>query len=390
MKNSIGIMLFIAVIFAISSLKLSAQDSSVVSSTISNITSKDTQEHIGVLRLNTDFAKLYVDSIPTRLIMIDSVYIIVNNGMIIDIAVYSGKKKFRNQNAPIGVTKRRFTKIKDRLHVDRSSEYVLLQEILDYLSPNSYMSDDAVFWLTQKEPTKYLTKSSGINSIVDLRFYTDALGLLGNKANGILQTDARLKQYIHSSNLPRSAFFPFQYFKINFSASKFDDNEHYTESANISRAGLLQKSFINTEIALNGFNTSLGYKSLSTFYLDIGGGISLAKLAKSSDSITITMPFLFTELGVNIKPANNFGFDINFRVLSQYSPQTRFNDNGEAAVFCKTGIEFYWNPLENRAGRIFGRGYYVVPFDGDEIENQFLQLQIGYSVRLSDIGRTKE
>lgn len=178
------------------------------------------------------------------------------------------------------------------------------------------------------------------------------------------------------------AFF-FNYLKFNFNASKFDSKVAYTDSSKFTRTSLFQKSWLNTDLAVNIINGWLGKKTLSSYYLDFGGGVSLSNLATTKDTTTITSTYLFLQPGIDLKIADNIGFNFVTRFIWAYSPQTDFNNQNGERVFIKPTLGIFWNPVGNEASRIFGRVSYNV--DTKEKKENFLQLQFGYSLQLTSL-----
>jgi hypothetical protein len=170
---------------------------------------------------------------------------------------------------------------------------------------------------------------------------------------------------------------------LNVNAAKFDSKQNFVDSANFSRTAFLQKSWLNAEMAYNILTTWIERKSLSVFYFDIGAGINAGNLAGKLDTITITGQNIFAEMGVNLKSSDNIGIDLYSRFIVNYSPQTSFAGGNTAEKFIKCGAQAFWNPLKDRAGRIFGRINYMMSVSDSQKENHFFQVQLGYSVLLS-------
>jgi hypothetical protein len=261
--------------------------------------------------------------------------------------------------------------------------YIDINEILQYKSIKPFIPDNDYFTLTAKVSTHDFAKGVGLNTVFDLRLYSDALGVFGGKANGLVQTDAYFKQIFHRKNFYNSGVFIFNYFKFNLNASKFDSKVAFTDSAKFSRTSLFQKSWLNTDLSINIINGWLAKKSLSSYYLDFGGGVSLSNLATSTDTTTITSPYFFLQPGIDLKIADNIGFDVVSRFIWTYSPQTDFNNQNGVRLLIKPTVGIFWNPVGNEASRIFGRVSYVV--DTKEKNQNFLQLQFGYSLQLTSL-----
>ena len=353
----------------------------------------DKKEQVGVISFSDTIpVHLYVKDPNThkmkktgRMITVERVSLLLKDGYAVEILVFSGRRKFTNTKAPVTISTRRFMQTEYLLNVKNLDESVLLKEVLSYDAFNSFFPDDGHVWLTHSQPSDTLAKNIGVNSVFDLRLYTDALGTFGNTPNGILQTDAHVKQFLHRLNVANTGLFLGQYFKFNFNASKFNQGQNFEDSSHFSRSGLMQKAFINAEFAYNILNVWVEKKSISIFYWDIGGGISVTNLAGLKDTGNVTTQNLFSEIGVNLQSSSNIGLNLYGRTTLQYSPQTPFESQGNALWFLRFGGEVFWNPFGDQANRIFSRVNYTFSTKHSEKQHQFFQFQFGYSVLLSKL-----
>jgi hypothetical protein len=347
----------------------------------------NSRQPVGVISYdNTSPARLYIAKRKTgRTVLPDRVSLLIKDGYIVDIQVFCGGKIFTNTKAPITLTMARFSKTEFLFNLKDDGESVILHDVVNFISANPFIPGDTLVWLTPTSKSDTLSKNVGVNNVLDLRIYTDALGIFGQAPNGIIQTDARFKQILNRSNFPNRGLFWGQYLKLNFNASKFDSKNSFEDSSHFSRTGLMQKSFINAEVAYNLLSDWAIRKTLSTVYWDVGGGLGISKLAGVKDTNSVITQNIFTEFGLNLKSSSNIGLDLYGRLLLQYSPQTSFNGQGNALWFARFGGEIYWNPFGDEANRIFARINYVFALKHDEKQQQYSQLQLGYSVLLSKL-----
>ena len=317
-----------------------------------------------------------------KTIDIDKIIILIKDGFIVDIQVIAGNRNFTNGRAPITISTERFNKIDGLVSgAGSSSEYIILNEILQYISIKPYIPDNDFFELTPSKNTHTLKKGAALNSVIDLRLYTDGLATFGGKSNGLIQTDASIKQVFHRANFRNRGTFLVNYFKFNLTASKFDSKVAFTDSSTFTRTSLFQKSWLNTDVSFNIINGWLGRKTLNSWYADLGGGVSLSDVAFAKDTSTITSTYVFLQGGLDIQIADNIGTSISSRFIWSYSPQTDFNNQDGERLFIKPSISIFWNPLGNEASRIFARATYNV--DTKDKKNNFMQLQFGYALKLS-------
>lgn len=325
---------------------------------------------------------------------VSKVYIDISDGVIkiVDVELESFSEKFTNLRCPIGLTARRFEKNIDKLYMvqSKNSKWIELQELIHLINWKQYLPDDIEITYYPKDSDFIpLYKNAGINTVFDIRLYSDALAFLGQEKNGLAQTDFRFKQFIHRSNFPNHSFFLLQYFNINFNYAKFDSKDEYINEKSFSNADLLRKRYVNAEVSLNLLNTYIGYKLLNKFYMDAGSGVGLNKLAKTNnDSLSFTHTNIFIEAGTNFKFGSNGGVNLNIRALRLFSPSTTsYNDelNSNYFNYMKYGAEIYWNPQGNLSSRLFVRGNYIEPTSSTYKKDGFLQIQVGYSLLLSEM-----
>lgn len=356
------------------------------------------KQTIGYLKVNPENVEVFDLNTNTIKVSVKKIHISIRDGYINNIEVYCQEvangpiTKYTNSTAPIGITHRRFTKNIDKLYLAEqgSNKHLIFQRVINVDSLEQYIPDDIdINFDRGKNVTLFpLKRGVGINSIFDIRLYSDALALFGDEENGIAQTDIRYKNIIHRSNIPNTGFIPFQYFKFNFSASKFDSKDKYIEVANYNNTDLLKKASVTADISLNIANQWLGFKSLSRGYIDIGGGIGGAKFKTATDTLSITTSNVFLELGFNLKSSSNIGMDISGRLIKLFSPSTKeYSEtiNQQYFNFMKFSVDFYWNPLENSASRFFARVNYITSTNNLDKKDQFFQVQVGYSLLLSDL-----
>jgi len=354
------------------------------------IFSYDTSKKITVYSYNNqtknpDFKKTARTIVVTRILME------IKDGYIVDVQIFSGNKMFVNYWAPITVSGNRLQFGEDYLYcTDNDNEAIMLQNALSYISLKSFFPEDKLYELNNKHYIDTVYKNVGINTVVDLRIYTDALATFGKEANGLFQTDVRIKQFIHRKHIANKGLKSLHYLKVNFSASKLDSKKSYVDSSNnLSRSDLYQKSKYNGEVALNIISSWLTRKTSNSYYVDFGAGYYTVNLARLKDTIPINVTNLFLEGGLNLRSSSNIGFDFCTRLSLQYSPQTDFNDQDKRILFLRMGGEVFWSPFENPASRIFGRINYFKGFNKSEKKRSFSQVQIGYSTLLSKVIGTK-
>lgn len=411
MNSAIRYLLLFVVAFACVSFVTAQTDSAKRAERIKEIKEaikdmdKDEIQHIGTIAFNPVNSYPVYECIPTYIkrsrlqsnpvqcniikkIKIDSIAMTITNGFIINISVYSGKENYTNNQAPIALTYRRMGGEDNLYLTGNNNASIVYQEIINLSLDNSYIPEDCKIVLKIGNSSQNLQSTISINTILDARIYSDALGLVGGQSNGLAQTELKYKQIWHRINILNHGDFLGQYFKVNLNLSKFDSKDKYTDSVGFSRSKLLQRSYVTSEFAFNAINGWLfERKAASIYYLDGGIGMNLSRLSKQNDTINgeLIPHYWFVEVGVNFRATDNAGADISGRYIKQYLPKNDFTSESGPVEFYKISGELYYNPIGKRASRVFAKACYT--FIGNTIDrkNAFFQLQVGYSVLLTKL-----
>ena len=371
----------------------SQSDSAMIAEILTRIKAQDKEQiqNIGVISYNPkEIYPVYTeDNVMVKKSEIDSIVLIIVDGNIIDLTIHSEGVRYTNKKAPIALTTGRQNKI-DALYAinGETDQYMIYQEIVNLSLDNSFIPEDNKVSLTKLKNFYPLNCKVGINTILDVRLYSDALGLVGGQSNGLAQTALRFKQILHRHNISNHGAYWFQNFKANLNLSKFDSKDKYTDSTDYSRSKLLQRSFVNAEMALDIFNGWLmEKKSWHAFYFAGGLGVNLSRISKKHDSVNteITIPYWFFEAGISLKVSSNIGADAHIRYSNSYLPKNDFTKDKKLGEFYRFGVEIYYNPLTDKPSRIFARVLYTLPTVRVDQKNSFFQLQIGYSILLTKL-----
>ncbi|MDP1801602.1 MAG: hypothetical protein Q8L81_09630 [Bacteroidota bacterium] len=319
---------------------------------------------------------------------IDSMYFRIKDGDILEVQVIgkmkgSGSKlKFSNQNSPILLTSERFGK-KDRLRGDvQQNRFVVLNEIVMYTAYESFFPDDAKFSLGKSHSYTF-KKSSGINSMLDIKLYTDALGVFGGKANGIAQTEIIGKFAVGRKGLANTGIRFFKFVGFNINATKFDSKLAYAPlDSNFTRTEMFQKNWFSAETFFTPISGWLARTSSDYWYLNLGCGVDLSEIASSKDTSTTLSTFITSQIGAQFDISNNAGFNLSVKGIAHFNPQT--NDLGYGPLdvyYIRPQAMIYWFPAKNKTSRIFARATFIR--NASEIKENFVQVQFGYSMLLS-------
>lgn len=273
---------------------------------------------------------------------------------------------------------------------------VKLSDVLTYI-PNpgdNYVPED----LTLELPTKTeentnqaavykVNQNTALQNIVELRTYTDFLGLFGDAPNGIVQLEGKADFYINPFNY--KAFYLFKKITPYVNFSKLDVKTRNVALAESSPSSfsfksplqILEKSYLQMGLNLNLFS----FKFRKEFPFEIGfygaAQYQITDVMKT-DSVALNYKSLGLGAGVSLefKRYNNFGL-IYLAQLSNYNINGFNNINqvvnpGNFWVF-KNEAEVYYFPGETKKQSIFLR---LKTFNdiSKGISDAFYQLQFGY------------
>lgn len=271
----------------------------------------------------TKYDKTQDDQVDKNQLNIDSIRVETIDGYITSIFAYAkspDERVFMNVNAPITLSSKRFNQIEYLKCFHKGEwEYIKVFDILSFRPIKNFIPDNESFVL---KPNDFVThtfkKGVGINTIFDLRLYSDALAAWGSTPNGLVLTEGYFKQVLHRYNFPNLGIYAFSTLKINFNLSKFDSKIASVDSTYFSRSSLFQRSWFNGDISLGIIKGWLAKRSASSWYIDIGGGVSLSKLAGLNDTSDITSTYLFIQPGADINVSENIGVTISSRIMYHY------------------------------------------------------------------------
>ncbi|MDQ2772269.1 MAG: IPT/TIG domain-containing protein [Bacteroidota bacterium] len=333
---------------------------------------------------------------------VDKIKMDCQDGLVFNIQVLttdeSGttKRLFTNARTTIPISD--FNRRNDFLHFGRELEYIKSGDILRWVAETSAQPDDANFTLTKQGEEQELTRDGGINQVINLRLYTDLLGVFGEKPNGLAQTEASFRSVINEKNLRDNPFYLLRDFKIDLMFARLDEKRQNTyyrpaDISTLSRTSLYQRAFLNTEVHLNLFNGRLAGAKRS-FYLDlpIAAGVSVTNLAAITSNATtskndtisraINLPYIAPSIQIGGRLGSNAGYRFVTKLLFQYGRDLTdiYGPRSTNREFLIFEPEIYWNPLGAPASRFFVRARYNELFRGNE---SFYQVQLGYTLSIS-------
>lgn len=279
---------------------------------------------------------------------------------------------------------------------------IKLSDVLTYI-PNpgdNYVPEDLTLELptkteenTNQAVTYKVRQNTALQNVVELRTYTDFLGLFGDAPNGIVQLEGKADFYIAPFSFslfsPSSYAFAFKKITPYVNFSKLDAKTRNIALAETTPDNfsfkiplqILEKSYLQMGLNLNLFS----FKLTKEFPFEIGfygaAQYQITDVMKT-DSVALNYKSLGLGGGISLelKRYNNFGF-IYSAQFSRYNINGFNNINqvlnpGNFWIF-KNEAEVYYFPGEAKKQSIFLR---LKTFNdiSKGVNDAFYQLQFGY------------
>jgi hypothetical protein len=241
-----------------------------------------------------------------------------------------------------------------------------------------------------------LRQSTALNNILDLRTYTDILGIGGTTPNGIAQFEGQADFFIAPFRLPEgwwslglTDFYLFKKIKPYVLYARLDEEDQYLETKTTADINVktiveplehLQKSYLDAGLKLDVISFKLGknYPFEAIFYGVARYQISRVRL----DSVTDNYKTLGAGGGLALEFRRFENFKLNiFSEFVKYNQEAYnnlpgFEDPTPFWVF-RNEIEVSYYPSKKKMNAIFMR---MRVFDNqDSVEgSNFFQWQLGY------------
>lgn len=298
------------------------------------------------------------------------------------------------------------TKVLDRQKFTNNC-YIILKDVLQYYpnSGNNYVPDDQnlIFPIPgQKKETQdpstrgvyQLVQNTSLQNTVELRTYTDFLGLFNNSANGVVQVEGKAEFFVNPFRIKATGLFrTFYFFKkiepyVNF--TKIDDVDRGITLSEPNIIGtdttytiknplqILEKSYLGLGLNLNLFSVKF-IKEMPfkfNFYFPLRYNITSLSNDKT-DKRNLKMVNYGLGINLEFKKFSNFAFNYSFeynffrpinRSETIKNPDTFWVERNEAEVIYYAG--------ESKSQSIFVR-FRTFLNAGDD-KDSFFQFQFGY------------
>jgi hypothetical protein len=297
-------------------------------------------------------------------------------------------------------------------HDDKTDEcYIILKDVLQYEpnSGNNYVPDDQniVFPIhenkVQDKGTRgvyMLTQNTSLQNTVELRTYTDFLGLFNGSANGIVQMQGKADFYMDPFRFfKKSSIYLFKKITPYVNFSKIDDDnrglklEQHIVSTDTTYTiktplELFEKSYLELGVNLN----LISFKFVKEMPFKVNLYFPLRYNATSvfndkSDNTNFKMVSYGGGLNFEFKKFSNFGFNYSLEYTNSeaINKPVKILNPDQFWVF-KNEAELFYYPGESKNQSIFTR--FRTFYNYEDSRDSFFQFQFGYRFTIG-AGRVK-
>jgi hypothetical protein len=347
---------------------------------------------IGILTLNRN--EIEIDGKKYR---IKELRATIENGVIGKRSLFvllSDSSLFFNKKSPINFPQ--FFKRKTEYLFpweQNSTRKLQLKDVLEYRPFGKiYYPANAEIILKPEEglDSDTLEVSASLNNLIEVNVFTDLLGIFGDKANGLIQTEIAGLFISNTAALPKSDITLHSFMKPFLRLSRFDSRFRSMDSSRIKvgiNGDTIDRTYMNQiaylQAGLKANLIQMGFGINQFCQLNIGAEINLVN-ADSLYKKDIAFFSYLTEFNYCISRLRNFGMEASLkwmwqRVSSAGSEDFRILNRGTQIIFNPV-INIFYFPSNDPGTKIYFRFSY---FDnlGDSKSN-FSQFQVGYKTSL--------
>ncbi|WP_175621573.1 hypothetical protein [Chryseobacterium schmidteae] len=287
---------------------------------------------------------------------------------------------------------------------------IRFSDILMYI-PNpgeNYVPDDLSLSFPQKNETDdsnityKIRQDTSLKNVVELRAYTDFLGLFNNSDNGLIQLEGKAEFFVNPFNITNSHLFIFKKLTPYVNFSRLDNDSKYIEIVEVKDSKYIMEGKEDIDFG------DLRLQAIEKAYLDMGFRAYLASYAFSKESpfnmsVYIPIRFLISNAslgildnsikkfelktfgiggGINLsfKKFNNFVLNYNIELsefkFKEFNAVKDFsNPSSLWALTNEAEVSYYPGKQKNQSAFVRFR---VVSNAEKNIENSFYQFHFGY------------
>ena len=217
-------------------------------------------------------------------------------------------------------------------------------DVLDYKpnAGNNYVPDDVAYKFPSEKEADITDRRSyevinnnHLQNVLDLRAYTDLLGLFSDEANGLFQIEGKADFFIHPFNFPRTSLYYFKKVSPYVRYSRFDDDNDFVQAAMAdsivvdmdtiaqyslrnSKLALLERSNLEMGLDINLINFRWFKESpfWTSIYFPLSYSVTKVRTdaaVDDNDANYRTLGFGFG-LDLEIRRFNNFGLNVGYEL----------------------------------------------------------------------------
>lgn len=296
-------------------------------------------------------------------------------------------------------------------HKNRTIEniYIYVKDVLLYFpnSGNNYVPDDQnlIFPIPNKPIQNLKTRgeyqliqNTSLQNTVELRTYTDFLGLFNESPNGTIQVEGKATFYLNPFRLTGKTLFKQFYF-----LKKLTPFVHFTKIDEINRGlDLKLESVVGVD---STFSVKNSLEIIEKSYLGLGINVNIFSFKFTKEmpfKINLFCPVRYNSTAIDNKKTqkenlnvmsyglglnfefnkfSNFGFNYSFEWL-KYDPINRSEKilNPNDFKILRNEAEIFYYPGESKNQSIFTR--LITFYNGGAEKDSFFQFQFGYRFSL--------
>ncbi len=279
-------------------------------------------------------------------------------------------------------------------------------DVLNYYpnAGNNYVPDDVSYTfpsendkenkVTNRRAYQVINKTH-LQHVLDIRTYTDLLGLFGDESNGLFQIEGKADFFIHPFNFDRTALYYLKKVSPYVRYSRFDENDDFIQSTldnttntygfAPNKLDLLEKSNLEMGLDLNLLNFRLFKESPFWTSLYVPLSYNVTRIQTQAEAEKINFKTLGFGLGtlLELKRFNNFGLNLGYelKLYSYIGDYAEFMlDEPSALKTQAVKAEVFYYPGVDKSRSVFLRMKSIR--DISTGSDSFFQLQVGYRFTL--------
>ncbi|MDY0780573.1 hypothetical protein [Tenacibaculum sp. IB213877] len=324
---------------------------------------------------------------------VDKIDMYIEDGFITDISVSlfnevtnSPERRHFSNRSPISIL--RFHHYNDWIlwEENNKSKGIYLKNVLRYqhVRGNNFSPENKRVVLTRKEPNEILELNNNLNSFINLKVYSDFLGLINETPNGIISFEASSDIHLVPGNIGLihigKKISPF----VRYSRFDNDDRAIIINNNKIdNKLELSQKAFIVSGLDLNLLEVKLGKEYPFSFSIPVRFQLNIGETnnSTSNSSDNINTVVWGSGISANFRKIRNFGLAISVD-LNLYDHKNNSDIIEKVKDFSTIGVnaEMYYYDSTNKNSAFFLRLKTERILNNEE---NYASIQFGYKTALN-------